>query len=253
VSISIPVKLDGQPYSRKEMEVFLRENMLAKNHMLLRQFALKHLRIHSDYFLSCPINLILHWVLDRLIDESSKSDTIKVAGDKIGLAPARNNETYKIKGFDPGGNNDEFYSNYSKILGQFISRKLALMPGENEGINIDEVKRYIEPEDTGYVPPPVPPGVTPLPMAGPSMYPFIPKPTIPPPVMGPVTPTRKPRGRPTTAPTVANEKDTTSLSIELLSRSFRGEIEGMGEKYNILDDKIAALEAKIIALEAKLR
>lgn len=252
MQLLIPSKLNGEPYQRYEMEAYLRENMLSKNHMILRQFALKYYKLNPDFFLSCPINIILHWILDRMIDESSKSDQVKVVGEKFGLAPTRNSDIYKIKGFDPRGNNDEFLQEYTKLLAQFISRKLALMPNDNEGIRVEEINRYIEPNSEGFIPPPSPPGVnsfneiTPV-NAIPIINTPMPQPMPPP-------PTRKPRGRPPAKPLEKPTEMSPSphvLTVELLSKSIRAEIAAFEDKFVHLQDHITSLENRIFALETK--
>lgn len=252
MQLTIPQKIDGLPYSRVEMEAYLRENLLAKNHMTLRQLALKYYKLHPDYYLGCPVNVILHWLLDRMIDESNKSDTIKVAGEKFGLAPvARVSDAYKIKGFDPRGNNDVFLQDYTKILGQFISRRLAILPGDNEGIRIEDLQRYVEPTDDGFVPPPTPPGVAPDMPMGMVMAPSL----MPPQPMPPPAPARKPRGRPTIAkaekPEIREESQAT-LTVEMLARSLRAELSIYDDKYNHLEDRLNSLEALLVDIRARL-
>jgi len=255
MQITIPKKNDDAPYSRKEMEAYLREVMLSKNHMVLRQFALKYYKLHPDFYLGCPINIILHWTLDRMIDEGTKNDTIKVVGEKFGLAPARTTDVYKIKGFDPRGSNAEFMLDYTKLLAQFISRKLAMMPGDNEGVKIEDLTRYIEPDSEGYVPPPAPPGVNVMAQMG--MVPPSPISMIPAPQpMPPPAPIRKPRGRPATkvveqrAEAVQSQ---TTLSLELLSKSVRAEISSFEEKFMMLQDQLNGIESRLVTLEAKIR
>lgn len=248
MQITIPQKIDGLPYSRIEMETYLRENLLAKNHMTLRQLALKYYKLHPDYYLGCPVNVVLHWLLDRMIDEGNKSDTIKVVGEKFGLSPvAKVSDSYKIKGFDPRGNNDEFLQDYTKILGQFISRRLACVPGDNEGIRIEDLQRYIEPSEDGFVPPPTPPGVMPE-----TIY-ATPAPLPQP--MPPPAPTRKTRGRPATVKAEkqeTREETQASITVEMLARSLRAELSNYDDKYNHLEDRLNSIEATLIEIRAKL-
>lgn len=248
MQIVIPRKMGDVPYSRKEMEEYLRENLM-KNSMNLRMLALKYYKLDQAYYISSPIIVILHWVLDRMIDEGQKADGIKVVGEKIGLAPARNAETYKIKEYDPRGDNGEFMVAFTKQLGRFITRKLAMMPGDNEGVKLDELNRYIEVDDSNYTPPPTPPGVSTVettPIFGPILTPSPqPMPTTPP------TPTRRSRKAPVPASQPQEVASPTSLNLELLMKSIKGEIQGFDSKIDIILERMDALDARLVRLEAK--
>lgn len=258
MQIVIPKKNDGSPYTRKEMESFLRENLLSKNHMLLRKFAEKEpYKLHPDFSLGTPINILLHWLLDRMIDEAKNKDSIKVVGEKIGLAPtSKSNDFYKIKGYDPRAGNDEFIRDYTQILGQFISRRLALLPSENEGIRLDFLEKFIEPDHDGFIPPPIPPGVTPLEMVnaiptGISLS-GLNSSNAPPIQTAPPAPKRKTRGKAIT-PTVGPVNTEHQLSAELLNRSFQGQLQGIEDKFMRLESIIDSLEQRVFQLEVKLR
>lgn len=234
MQLIIPKRIDNLPYQRKEMEALLREQLLNKNHIALRQLALKEpWKLHTDYYLSAPINVLLHWLLDRMIDEAVKKDTIKVVGEKFGLAPARLNEVYKIKNFDARGNNDEFMLAYTKQLANFITRKLALMPNDNEGINLATLNRFIEPDITGFVPPPIPPGVTSLEVIN-----MVPGPEMPKPKEMPPIPIRKPRP---VKPRL--------LNMEQSSSEHEGEVVTPESLLRGISTSISKLEDKIIRLE----
>jgi len=255
MQLIIPKRNDDLPYQRKEMEALLRDQLLSKNHIALRQLALKDpWKLHPDFYLSAPINVILHWLLDRMIDESLKKDSIKVVGEKLGLAPARLNEVYKIKGFDARGNNDEFMLVYTKLLANFISRKLAMLPADNEGINLVTLNRFIEPDVNGFVPPPVPPGVTPLEVVN-----FIPGPEVHKPKEMPPIPVRKPR--PVKPRLLQNDNDNkqpemlesmiTPATIETILRGITDSISRLEDKFISLEEKYNALDTRIAILTRK--
>lgn len=252
MQITIPTKNGELPYDRTEMEAFLRDNLLSKNHMFIRMLALKEYNLNNDYYISAPIIVLLHWLLDRMIDETHKGSGIKVVGEKMGLAPARSAESYKIKGYLPKEDNSQFMLDFTRQLATFITRRLALRPSDNEGIRIEELERYIDPQPDMYIAPPIPPGVAPV--EG-----FNPRPTLiaDQPLLQsmPSAPVRKPRGRPVRATLVVEtpSNSPTELSLELLSRSIRGEINSFEEKFMRLEDMLNALEGRVILLESKLK
>jgi len=253
MQITIPTKNGDLPYERIEMESFLRDNLLTKNHMFIRMLALQEYNLNKDYYISVPIVVLLHWLLDRMIDETAKGSTIKVVGEKMGLAPARSAESYKIKGFLPKEDNSQFMLDFTRQLAAFITRRLALKPADNEGIKIEELERYIDPQPDMYIAPPIPPGVAPIDGFNPRPTLVADQPLIKP---MPPAPTRKPRGRPAkaaqTAP-VESSNSPTELSLELLSRSIRGEINSFEEKFMRLEDIMNALESRLIILENKVK
>jgi hypothetical protein len=137
VEIRLPVKNGNVPYTRLELEQLLRDTLLAKNHTYIRKLASDSYGLHADYYIASPIILIIHWLLDRMIDDSKNKDTIKVVGEKMGLSTNRQADSYKIKGFSPKDDNSEFMNVFIKQLANFISRKQALMPNDNEGISLE--------------------------------------------------------------------------------------------------------------------
>lgn len=251
MQITIPIKNGDLAYDRIEMEQLLRRDLMSKNHMFIRMLALQEYNLHKDYYISVPIIVLLHWLLDRMIDESAKSSRIKVLGEKMGLAPARTAESYKIKGFTPKEDNSEFMVEFTKQLAIFISRGLALRPTDSEGVRLEELERFIDLQPDMFIPPPIPPGVAPVEGFNPRPILVAEQPLIQP--MPP--PVRKPRGRPKAEPVVEQKpaNQSVELNIELLSRSIRGELKGVEEKFIKMEDMINALETRLIMIETKLR
>ncbi len=162
MKIVIPLKTDGGSYERIQMEKYLRENILSKGHMILRKLA-EHYCIHADYQNVAPNIVILHWILDRMIDERDKAAEAKVTGEKFGLTttPFRTKDVdgvrrYKIKGYDPD-NDSQFINEFTVKLAIFIQKGWALRPEEGEGVDLDILDRQLAGSEPKYLaaPPPI--------------------------------------------------------------------------------------------------
>ncbi len=253
MEIKIPIKNDNLPYSRIELEQLLREQLLSKNHMYIRKFALSNYGLNPDYYITSPIILVLHWLLDRMIDDVKNKDSIKVVGEKMGLSTNRQGDSYKIKGFDPKGDNSEFMLAFIKQLANFISRNQAMMPSDSEGVGLEELNRFIEPDSAPTIIMPVPPPGVILADSIPLLI------DNKPPIKPPPAAVRRPRGRPakvesspSITPTEPPVNTEVSINLEYLVRSFKAQVTALEERLNAVENSIPGIDSRIFHIEKKI-
>lgn len=222
------------------MEKWLRDNLLSKDQMIVRNLAVSCGLNQSDA-LRYQIIWIIHWILDRLIEISRKdgfielqNQKVKVDGERMGLVYHGKEQLgmQMSKGLEI--DNELLTGRFIPALAAFINQGQALQPNSNE-INLNLLNRHLPPDPSSFSPPPPPPGVFPK-ADSPD---FEKKPEPPPPILVPaITPTepKRPRGRPVKVEAEAKETIAT-LSIKL----------------NDLSKLIAQQADKIKQLEADFR
>ncbi len=149
------------------MEKWFRENV--KSHSIFIRVAARF-QLDPSYAQNLCTNVLLHWVLDKIIMDSStahKAENIKCIGEKMGLvyhlkASSMGDDVkrYKVRGLDdPRGDLAEFMKSYHEKLAHFINHKWAEIPQEGEGIDIDLLERLLgtsKPQYMSPIPPTVP-------------------------------------------------------------------------------------------------
>lgn len=133
------------------------------------------------------------------------------------------------------------------------------MPGENEGVKLDFLEKYIEPIDNNYCPPPAPPGVSAIEVVNmvpnPSYAQFPSMNLMEPPMLEmPPPPTRKVKSAiKQKLPLPAVPENAGLVSLQNLNRSIQAKEEAMALQYSKLEDLINALDTRISLVESKLK
>lgn len=150
-TITIPVKnYDGGEWGRLDLEKWIRANILPKGHAVLIKVACVY---HLDpiYAQNLCTNLLLHWILDKIITDSKNADSIKCKGERMGLPSAINGKKaegsiriWRVKGMDnPRGDLSEYMKEFHEKLAHFIGHGWAIRPEEGEGIDLDLLDRLM--------------------------------------------------------------------------------------------------------------
>lgn len=176
--LKIPVR-DGQNvWHRKTLEKWLRINVLSKGHGILMRLT-GAFGLDPAYIQAASSCVLLHWLLDKILQDSTKSGEIKCEGEKLGLVSIslkRTNQDeirkFKIKGIDdPRGDLSQFTLDFTEKLAHFIGHGWAEMPTDQEGVDVDLLERllgtstpaYLDPPKTingSLIPPSIPSGVS---------------------------------------------------------------------------------------------
>lgn len=171
MQIIVPLRNGEDPWTRIQLEKWIRDNVLSKGHAVLIRVACSF-NLDPLYAQNICSNLIIHWLLDRIIgDSSNKAENIKCIGEKMGLVShALKSETgikkYKVKGLDnPRGDLEEYMKEYHEKLAHFIAHGWAIRPEDSEGIDLDYLDRLLGTSTPQYLPiaPPVIASTVPLP------------------------------------------------------------------------------------------
>lgn len=147
LNIEIPNTNNGRAWTRKQFEIWIRENILKKGHSTLIKFS-QRFGLIGDYSCVVPSLILIHFVLDRIIKENKGHESIQVEGELIGLCSNKLNKgdvpQYKIKGLDsPREDITEFMNEFTDKIAHFIIHEWACMPNEGEGVDLDRIQDII--------------------------------------------------------------------------------------------------------------
>lgn len=150
MQLSIPIRDGNEIWHRRELEKWLRTNVLSKGHGILMRLAGAY-GLDPLYVQSVSSSVLIHWILDKVIQDSPKSNEIKCVGEKMGLVSnslKRTNQEeikkFKIKGIDdPRADLSEFNNQFTDKLAHFIGHGWAEMPTDQEGVDIDLLERLL--------------------------------------------------------------------------------------------------------------
>lgn len=147
--LSIPIRNNDSEWSRLELEKWLRTNVFIKGHAVLIKVACVY-GLDPIYAQNVCSNVLIHWLLDKIIVDSPKSaEAIKCGGERMGLVGMLSKKdavprTWKIKGIDdPRGNLEEFMKDYHEKLAHFLAHNWAVRPDEVEGVDLDVLDRLM--------------------------------------------------------------------------------------------------------------
>lgn len=168
MQLSIPIRDGNDIWHRRNLEKWIRTNVLSKGHGVLMRLAGAY-GLDPLYVQSVSSSVLIHWTLDKIIQDSAKSSEIKCAGEKMGLVSnslKRTNQEeikkFKIKGIDdPRADLSEFNNEFTNKLAHFIGHGWAEMPTDQEGVDIDLLERLLGISVPAYkdpvaIPPPIP-------------------------------------------------------------------------------------------------
>ncbi len=208
---------DISQLSRIQMEKWIRENLLSKDQMVVRNLAVSCGLNQSDA-LRYQIIWVIHWILDRLIEISRKeghielqSQKVKVEGERLGLVYHGKDQMGMQMSKGHEIDNELLTSKFIPLLATFINQGQAIMPSSSE-MNLNLLSRHLPPDTGSFAPPPPPPGVTP-----PSEAPDFEKKVEPIPTLVPTEPVvepKKPKGRPPKA-TAEGKETVASLTARV--------------------------------------
>jgi hypothetical protein len=193
--------------SRIQMEKWIRDNLLAKDQMVVRNLAVSCGLNQSDA-LRYQIIWIIHWILDKLIEGCRKEghielqgQKVKIEGERLGLVHhGKDHLSMQMsKGLEI--DNELLTGKFIPLLATFINSGQAIMPSSSE-MNLNLLSRHLPPATGTFAPPPPPPGVVPV-----SEAPDFEKKPEPIPTLVPTTVEviKRPKGRPTKAETEGKE------------------------------------------------
>lgn len=213
--------MDISQLSRIQMEKWLRENLLSKDQMIVRNLAVSCGLNQSDA-LRYQIIWIIHWILDRLIEISRKeghielqNQKVKVDGERLGLIHHGKDQMGMQMSKGNEIDSELLTGKFIPLLATFINQGQAIMPSSSE-MNLNLLSRHLPPDTGTFAPPPPPPGVTPL-----SDIPDFDKKVEAIPTLVPATPVaepKRPKGRPAKAVTEGKETVATlSTKVDKLS------------------------------------
>lgn len=160
MELKIPFQDTNGPWHRKALEKWIRANVYAKGHNMLMRVAGAY-GLDPLYAQSVTSCVLIHWILDKIITDATKSGEVKCLGDKFGLVSsslkrvATEDKRYKIKGIDdPRGDLSEFNRKFVETLAHFIGHGLAETPSDQEGVDIDILERMLGTSIPNYLEPP---------------------------------------------------------------------------------------------------
>ncbi len=161
MQLNIPIKDGDNIWHRKSLERWIRINVLSKGHGVLMRLVGAY-GLDPLYVQSISSSVLIHWLLDKIIQESSKAGEIKCSGEKMGLVSnslKRENQDgvkkYKVKGIDdPRGDMAKFVNEFTDKLAHFIGHGWAEMPTDQEGVDIDLLDRLLGVSTPQYLDPP---------------------------------------------------------------------------------------------------
>lgn len=150
MQLSIPIRDGNNIWHRRTLEKWIRTNVLSKGHGILMRLAGAY-GLDPLYIQSVSSCVLIHWILDKVIQDSPKSSEIKCAGEKMGLVSnslKRTNQEeikkFKIKGVDdPRADLSQFNNEFTDKLAHFIGHGWAEMPTDQEGVDIDLLERLL--------------------------------------------------------------------------------------------------------------
>lgn len=199
--------------SRVQMEKWIRDNLLSKDQMVVRNLAVSCGLNQSDA-LRYQIIWVIHWILDRLIEISRKeghielqNQKVKVEGERLGLVYHGKDQMGMQMSKGHEIDNELLTSKFIPLLATFVNQGQAIMPTSSE-MNLNLLSRHLPPDTSSFAPPPPPPGIIP-----PNEAPDFDKKVEPIPTLVPTEPTPEPKkskGRP---PKVAAEGKETIASL----------------------------------------
>lgn len=150
-TITIPIKnFDGSDWSRLDLEKWIRTNILIKGHAVLIKIACIY-GLDPIYAQNICTNVLLHWLLDKIIIDSKNIDSIKCKGEKMGLPSSINNKkaeggirVWKIKGMDnPRGDLEEYMKEFHEKLAHFVGHGWSIRPEDGEGIDLEVLDKLM--------------------------------------------------------------------------------------------------------------
>lgn len=183
MQLSIPTKDGTDVWHRRSLEKWIRTNVFSKGHGVLMRLA-GAFGLDPLYAQSVSSCVLIHWTLDKIIQDSSKAGEIKCTGEKMGLVSQSLKRTsqdeikkFKIKGIDdPRGDLAQFNKDFAEKLAHFIGHSWAEMPTDEEGVDVDVIERLLGTSTPNYLDPPSisAPGLPsiPLPIMSPSEVPL---------------------------------------------------------------------------------
>lgn len=248
MKIELPIKNDGAPYTRIELERWIRENIyIPYKHTGLMKLASLY-NIHNDCYATANTNLLIHFCLDRMRDQSGGSNEVVCVYEKMGLTtvPTRTRadttgaKRYKIKlnGVEyTGTDTGKFMFEFELKLADFIRRGWAMMPGDGEGVNLEHVYSLTNtPIGTYLEPPKVKPFVAILP-------PPLPDQTISVPIQDPSK--RAKVKRVDVSMEIANVKSDIQVQSEKLNRAV-GKIDSLENRITNVEYNLSKIGAKLV-------
>jgi hypothetical protein len=243
MKIVIPDKGEGDFYTRLELEKWLRDNILTKfGHNGIMKLA-GHYGIHNDIYSSAPTILLIHFLLDRMQDQSGKAGEVKCVYEKMGLVnlPTRTRavdgvKRYKIKidGIEYSNmeTNAEFMKHFVQKLADFIKRGWAMIPTETEGVDVDRIRRLVGIVEKPYEEPPK------LDFSK-YLQPFIPPP--------PPAPLPEAEMRKELDPSVGRKVKRISIDMEV--KNLKADVEEVKKKQERTSNRLDSLEVQLAKIK----